>query len=254
MSKDDPLILPKWGRSVDPQEQALRAAFPHEYVAFRRIVNKCRGEKADISTEWLDFKSFIRDVGTKPSAFHALTLIDKNLRRYEKGNVEWSTGWRGSKPVKKMTQDENTKSYENSRRKMEDGRSVGNLDRLPLTQSWRYPGPRPEAEFLVKFNGWKSKLGPDHQHLRFPDVYYVFSTIKALTVLSSALLIIKNHPDDANSEKELILQRRYNILCRNINSAIASIARRDSELADRLKIGPGPEGVAAVSEYIKSIL
>jgi hypothetical protein len=55
-------------------------AFKHRYEE----------RKIDVCEEWFDFKSFIRDMGERPSKKHTLDRIDNNLG-YFKENCKWST-------------------------------------------------------------------------------------------------------------------------------------------------------------------
>lgn len=72
-----------------------------EYAPWRAMWRRCTDEKRHnwdryggrgicVTTEWEDFKAFVRDVGPRPSRAYSLDRID-NDGNYEPGNVRWAT-------------------------------------------------------------------------------------------------------------------------------------------------------------------
>lgn len=71
--------------------QALRVKYKREASSHAAMKRRCRNGSFALDPEWNDFRSFLRDMGPRPTEDATLDRLDPSIFRYGPGLCRWAT-------------------------------------------------------------------------------------------------------------------------------------------------------------------
>jgi hypothetical protein len=246
----------------------LRKKYSVESGSHYNLLKKCRREGLEISSEWLKFASYLRDMGPKPSRRHVAALVDPNCKVIGPGNFKWLTmeelaAQRPRAPTLKRGGARTTvravaDQTGRSKTAVRYAWKINALDKLfetaerrtPSSVAWTYPGPKSDAAFLIAFNNWRKLNGiRDGDPRAYPDVFFCLSAFDTLAKLETKLCRSgqSDFTDDAQvdrwrrvigSRKDEAVFAQYLELRTRLIVALNSIAERDLDLARSITPSP----------------
>jgi hypothetical protein len=171
---------------------ALREKYDAEASSHRNMKRRCGDGDFTYDPAWSDFRTFLRDMGAKPSPLWTLDRIDGRVKHYGPGAVRWAdkatqTDNRSNTQRLVFDGEEMTladfakrigKPYQTVYSAIRRGEAPGKIAQHhapSASTDWRHPNPANEALFWERYGKWKRKLQPRYRRYEHPAIYYLFS-------------------------------------------------------------------------------
>jgi hypothetical protein len=237
---------------------ALRTKYHREANSHRNMLQRVKEQGHDLHPRWREFRSFLSDMGPKPSSEHTLDRVDPRKLAYGPGLCRWAdklqqtqnrqntvyVDFNGETLSLREFSTRIGKHYQTVYAAIRRGKKPNEIaasktEKRPA--DWKHPNPQNEASFWDTYGRWRKKLQPRYKRYEHPALCYLFicyaGWVEAEKTLEAMGLYEVAAEDDAEMAR-LTSSHAYKArtaAAERVRETLDWIAARNPKLANELR-------------------